>query len=194
MNPRLDRLRVSAGTHAGSALARGSVVLMLTALTTVAVVAAKASACVPQPLIVVSPKSSGPPGAQVTVDGFAMNGLVEIRWNAIDGPLLAEGEGPVFSVPVTVPETDEGVYTLLALERDANGGLGSTARSSFEVTGGSGSSPPRRSQSSPVATSQGRSGSSTLSLPVATVVAVGMGLVVLGGIGALLLARRASAR
>lgn len=49
------------------------------------------------------PVASGPAGAELTVNGYAVTGTAEIRGNALDGPLLAKADGPVFWVPGTVP-------------------------------------------------------------------------------------------
>ncbi len=97
--------------------------------------ALEAWACVPQPLVVLSPQASGPPGSRVTVNGLAVAGTVEIRWNGIDGPRLAQATGPNFSADVTIPEASEGLYVIIVAERKPDGGLGSTGRAAFYVTG-----------------------------------------------------------
>lgn len=96
---------------------------------------APAWACVPQPTITsVQPRASGPAGAEVTVAGENFeDGPVELRWNEVQGPLLGESDGPAFSIPVTVPDDPEGLYVLIALSRQAGGGVGATARTSFLV-------------------------------------------------------------
>lgn len=104
---------------------------------------AAVSACVPQPLISIQPQSSGPPGSQVTVEGASLGrGAVEIRWNKLDGPMLAKAVGPNLSQPVTIPEAPEGLYTVIVVERDPNGGIASSGRAAFQVTGAGATSPP----------------------------------------------------
>lgn len=92
-------------------------------------------ACVPQPLLTVLPRSSGPSGAQVTLEGLHFTGAVEIRWNAVDGPLVANATGAPFSVVGTIPDATAGLYALIAFERDPAGGIVGVTRSAFEVTG-----------------------------------------------------------
>lgn len=95
-----------------------------------------ASACVPQPYIVVQPRASGPAGTQVEVVGDNFEGVaVEIRWNRLDGELLGKANGPAFSLTVTIPDQAEGLYSLLAVSRGAQGEVGSIARAAFSLTG-----------------------------------------------------------
>lgn len=151
--------------------------------------ASAAWACVPQPLITLSPTSSGPVGTALTVNGYAVNGRAEIRWNAIDGPLLASAEGPAFSVPVTIPSTPAGLYSLLLLERGADGGLGSTGRAAFQVTSvGVPTSQPQGSTSAPTTTVAARSSSTSVS-PEAALLG-GIALFALGGAGGTIVTRR----
>lgn len=120
-------------------------VLVVFGLPSVGVVAAWA--CIPQAnLVTLAPRSSGPAGAMVTVEGLGLDpGPAEIRWNAADGPLLGKGEGPSLSVPVTIPEAEEGLYIVVVVSRQPGGGIGNTARAAFQVTGADGTdtaSPP----------------------------------------------------
>lgn len=112
--------------------------VMLSALSAVAVVMAVsvAWACIPQPrLITLQPRASGPPGAKVTVAALGFDpGRAEIRWNAGDGELLATANGPEFSVEVTIPQADIGLYQVVVLARSASGEIGNTNTVSFEVT------------------------------------------------------------
>jgi hypothetical protein len=102
----------------------------------------EASACVPQPLISIQPKSSGPPGTEVTVEGASLGrGAVEIRWNKLDGPTLGKAVGPNLSQPVIIPESPEGLYAVIVVERDPNGGIAASGRAAFQVTGSGASSP-----------------------------------------------------
>lgn len=99
--------------------------------------ASLASACVPQPnLVVVQPRSSGPPGSEVIVEGVGLDpGPAEVRWNGAGGPLLAEASGPSFSVPVKIPEALPGLYTVVVVSRETGGGIGNTGTVAFQVTG-----------------------------------------------------------
>jgi len=96
----------------------------------------RAWACVPQPLVSLQPQGSGPAGTEVTVNGIALNGEVEIRWNGSDGSLLATAKGPTISTKVKVPAADPGLYTVVVVERTKTGALGSSGRVSFLVTPG----------------------------------------------------------
>lgn len=113
---------------------QGALYAVVLAVGVVAAVVSTAWACVPQPLVTLAPSARGPAGSQVTVNGYALKNPAEIRWNAVDGPLLGEAQGPVFSVPVRVPAVKEGLYVVVVLEREPNGALGSTTQASFEVT------------------------------------------------------------
>jgi len=107
-------------------------------LVTVLVLAwvATAWACVPvRSLVSVTPQSSGPSGTQVTVSGVGFgSGDVEIRWNRPDGPQLAKTSGPEFSVPVTIPDAADGLYTLVAMTRAKDGGVDNAGVAPFLVT------------------------------------------------------------
>lgn len=79
--------------------------------------AAVAWACTPSAEIRVNP-SNAPADGRVTVSGasFPDGGPVEIRWNAVDGPLLAEAKGSHFSTEVTIPQSaEQGTYTIVAI-------------------------------------------------------------------------------
>lgn len=160
----------------------------------VAIPGSEAWACVPQPLVTVTPKASGPPGTEFTVNGYAIAGRAEVRWNALDGPLLASADGPVFSTTVTVPEVAEGLYSVLVLERSADGGLGSTGRASFEVTAVPPTAPLTGNEGPP-STASGASGvPAGSSIPTGTAAAGAVGLLAVGGIGGAVLARRRGPR
>jgi hypothetical protein len=106
-----------------------------------AMVAGGAWACVTLPHIALSPRASGAPGAQLTVEGADFEQHVELRWNAVDGPLLASGPSPTFSVPVTLPDVADGLYTLVAVERGPGGVAGNIARTPVQVTRGAATTP-----------------------------------------------------
>lgn len=182
----------------GPALTRNRAVrivaMMLFLVAAVAVVGA-AWACVPQPLVTVRPASSGPAGTEVTVEGLAVNGALEIRWNSVDGPRLATATGPSFSVQVTIPEAPPGLYSVIVLERKPDASLASTGRAAFLVTGAdpmpSGKPvPPPRNAARPAVVWD-----SSVS-PALVVLAVmgGAALLALGAVGGALLTRRRHAR
>lgn len=119
----------SAGKRWVSASVVGTAILML------ALGVGPGWACVPQPLISLQPSASGPPGSQLALTGLAFGqGPVEVRWNAVDGPLLAQGSGPTISGPINVPQTPEGLYSIIAFNRAPDGTVGSSSRASFQVT------------------------------------------------------------
>lgn len=107
-------------------------------------------ACVPYPLLTVGPRSSGPVGTDVKVSGVSFApGQIEVRWNAIDGPVLGTAGDPDFSLNAKIPQADEGMYAIVALTRDGDGGVSSLARASFLVTGPDGSAPELRPETGP---------------------------------------------
>jgi hypothetical protein len=166
------------------------VVLVVSA---VALGGAVAWACVPQAnLVTLSPRSSGPSGTEVTVEGLGLDpGPVEIRWNEADGPLLGEGSGPNLSVPVTIPDAPEGLYIVVLLARQPGGGVGNTARAAFQVTGSGEMG--THSPSSPG--TDGVPGDRVLPVapsgtPTVLTLAAGAGLLALGVMIGALLARR----
>lgn len=185
------KLAAQAEPGRGGGAGGGLVALAVTAMVVVALalLSGGAWACVPQPLITLTPMASGPPGTEVTVNGYAINGQAEVRWNALDGPLLADALGPVFSVPIVVPEAEEGLYGLIVLERAADGSLGSTARAAFEVTGEPSSAAPADTTTPPESPTTGAA-SSGASVPAGLAAAGAVGLLALGGAGGAALARR----
>lgn len=149
-------------------------------------------ACIPQAnLVVVQPQSSGPPGTKVTVEGLGLDpGRAEVRWNSPEGQLLGAGNGPNFSVAVTIPQADGGLYNLLVLSRGAGGVLGNTRAASFLVTppGNSQVATPSSGAATPKAGGEPASDSGDSGLVVGGVVV----LVLLGALAAIVLARRRS--
>lgn len=93
----------------------------------------------PRGVVYVTPRPSGPPGAEVSVAGlgFDTGQAVEVRWGGPSGELLGTAAGPDFTAPVTVPEAEPGLYTLVVLSRDANAVMGTTSTAAFLITGGS---------------------------------------------------------
>ncbi|MEJ7763992.1 MAG: hypothetical protein WKF86_00690 [Acidimicrobiales bacterium] len=140
-------------------------------------------ACVPQPLLTLTPVASGPEGTEVIVNAYSVSGRAEIRWNAIDGPMLGTGQGPVFSVPLKVPSSAPGLYTVLLLERGPGGALGSTGRAAFQVTGGTQPAP------GPFTTATHAPSPRSSSVTASKVLA-GAGLLAVGAIGGAIVVRR----
>lgn len=104
--------------------------------------ASMAFACTVAPQVSYSlfPESAAP-GQTVTVEGKAVSSRepVQIRWNSTKGKVLATtvATNGAFSVPVTIPEVPNGVYSLMLVTADA--GVGRTA---LEVTGAPGVAAP----------------------------------------------------
>ncbi len=145
-----------------------------------------AFACVPQPLVSLKPYASGPPTSEVTLEAVAVPGSAEVRWNAIDGVVLARATGPNFSVVVTIPNVGEGLYAIIVVGRSENGSVAATGRSSFFVTGTrtAASLPEQPPQSVAVDRSSKRTSPALL-------LAGGTGLATLGGVvGSFLTSRR----
>lgn len=111
--------------------------VLLPLLAAVLVTAGRAGACVPQPNILVQPRASGPAGTEVEVKGENFGAAsAEVRWNAVDGTLLAKANGPSFAAHVVVPaDVAPGLYTLVVLLRGPQAELVDAVRSPFEVTG-----------------------------------------------------------
>lgn len=91
-------------------------------------------ACVPQPLVVVHPRSSAPAGSDVTVEAISVSGEAEVRWNGIDGPKLASASGPKVSMAIRIPDVSEGLYTLVVIDRGPDGRLLASGSAAFHVT------------------------------------------------------------
>ncbi|MEW6153682.1 MAG: hypothetical protein AB1673_06800 [Actinomycetota bacterium] len=130
--------------------------------------------------------AAGKPGDTVTVTGssFRVNAQdvassfpVQLRWNGVDGAMLAEVQpdrvGNI-SATFTVPDGQPGYYVLVATQRDAQGvdTYGTPARASYQILGPNGQSVVTPA-SAPVAT-VGSEGSS------AGIIALTVGLGVLG--------------
>ncbi len=116
--------------------------------------ASGAIACVPSSTLAVQPQS-GPPGSTTTVKGDSFpKGDVEIHWDSLNGQVLGMAQGPSFSLPVTIPNVEPGIYKVLATARweDQQRAVG---RASFTVnttttttTAGSTSPQPEQSEQS----------------------------------------------
>lgn len=100
--------------------------------------ASVAWACSTQPSVRVegsskaaSGQTSGPAGSQINFSGRDFGpGQVQVRWNSRTGQLLAEAQGPSFSVPVTIPQAPAGVHYIVAFQTVGT----ATASLAFEVT------------------------------------------------------------
>lgn len=178
---------------AGKLAGFGRLLVFLVSCVT-ALAAQAAYACVPQPFISIDPRSSGPAGSEVTVTGrlFDSGTRIEIRWNGLEGRTLATADTPEFSLPVRVPPSEPGLYTILAVSRSPAGVLGTVTVVSFQVTpDGEGSSLRSGSDPSPDAVRPRGAkvqGAKTAHLPT---FAVGAGLLAFGALcGAMLVRRR----
>jgi hypothetical protein len=148
-------------------------------------------ACVPQPLISLQPRSSGTAGSEVTVDALALDPApVEVRWNGLDGQLLATASGPQFSVPVTIPQVPEGLYTIVVFARDRSGAVGSSGRAAFLVISSSDS---QAGLSAPPPTATTSSLPPGSDRPSPALLVPGLGMAVVGGLVGAAVVRRHSA-
>lgn len=168
--------------------------VMLSGLTVVVVLMAASVtwACIPQPrLITLQPRASGPAGTKVTVAALGFDpGRAEIRWNGADGELLGTANGPEFSVEVTIPQADVGLYQMVVLARSASGEIGNTNTVSFEITleGESAATAPPPTQ--PAGRAVDSKTEEKTSASAALLFGGGGGLVALGCIGGILLSRQ----
>lgn len=84
-------------------------------------------ACVPAATLIATPNQGVKPGDTISVSGrsYGSANPVMVRWNAIDGPVLAEAKadgGFITNVPVTIPENAQpGNYVLVATQEAAAG-------------------------------------------------------------------------
>lgn len=127
--------------------------------------------------------SSGRPGARVLVTGTSFGNSsptgrrtttplpVRIRWNAVEGPTLAElapdAAGNI-SASITIPDASPGRYVIFAVQQDADAYhmYGTPARIAYEVLTPDGRSAPP-AEASAVSSS---AGGAPANLPVALVV------------------------
>ncbi len=195
---RRHRARIGRSGRDGPQLLSGRSLRNLLVLSGFLVIVAAGSGaawgCVPQPLIALSPQASGPPGSRVTVNALAITGLAEIRWSTFDGPQLGTAMGPNFSVEVTIPEASAGLYAIIVVERSPDGGLGSTGRAAFEVTGassfGSDSSTSSSGRSSGTSPTNSTPALSPPSVSGTLLVAGGASLVAIGAVAGSVLSKR----
>lgn len=93
-----------------------------------------AFACTGQTRILSITPQAAASGAHITVkgNGIATGTPVQVRWNSVTGAALASAttdEAGAFSVTVTVPQADPGIYYLVI-----GSGSEGVGRSAFEVT------------------------------------------------------------
>lgn len=166
------------------------IVLALVAVVFHTVGPAWACVPIPQALTSLTPRSSGPPGSEVTVNGLGYDeGPIEVRWNGVGGQRLASATGPDFSVLVTIPDAVEGLYGIVVVSRARDGSIGSAGSAAFQVVspedpgaGASAPAPSGKDDRAPPTTT------SPLTVPLA--MAAGASLVALGGLGGAALAGR----
>ena len=139
---------------------RTRLLAMAAVCTTVLLVGSAAWACTPGAESFSSRPQSGPPGTDVTLSGsgFAtasstQPGVVEIRWNAVDGPLLATAAAPDFSQAVTIPDVAPRTYMIMAVQRDNQGSVTTSKATAFAVTQPLTSSPTPSAPSAPTSPS-----------------------------------------
>jgi hypothetical protein len=145
---------------------------------------------------------TGKPGDTITVTGSSFRMPreaptgVQIRWNGVDGPVLAETRpdrvGNI-SATFTVPEAPPDNYVIVAVLRDARGAdtSGTPARAQFQILG-----PGNRTVAAPLTepappVAAGESSSTGL---IALTVALGVGGLALFAAGFVAFARQARVR
>lgn len=135
--------------------------------------------------------NAGKSGDVVTVTGSSYrmpSGVttgVQLRWNALDGPVLAEAVPDKvgnISASITIPQAAPDTYVVIAVLKDARGNdtSGTPSRAQFQVVGGAGAAAPQPAiaQQTPVA-STASSGSAA---PLALLLGLGaLGLLLFGG-------------
>ncbi len=134
--------------------------------------------------------TSGKAGDVVTVTGSSYrmpSGVttgVQLRWNALDGPVLAEAipdKVGNISASITIPQAAPDNYVIVAMLRDAKGAdtSGTPSRAQFQVVGGAGSATPAPALASQAPAANASGGSS--GAPLALLVGLGvLGLLLFG--------------
>ena len=110
--------------------------------------ASAAWACVSGPVVNLSPiNAKAGQEVGVTGTGFQAANAAQIRWNALDGPVLATVPAPItggnLAANFTVPEgTKAGSYVLIVTQTKADGSMSlSPIRAVINVTGDAGTNP-----------------------------------------------------
>lgn len=172
----------------------------LSAVAGVMIVAFGATAWACTAFTTLSGPKSGVAESQVTVEGESLireadaDKEVELRWNGVEGPLLAEittnGRGAM-EAAVTIPDTAPGIYFIVAVAEDRG-----VARMSFEVMPSPGNPAPVVDPLTEVATADGL-GSPAADQPdfsvLLGVALLSVGLVLLAGGTAVLVSNRRKA-
>ncbi len=155
-------------------------------------IAGTVAACVPQPkLVVLRPHASGPPSTKVTVDVLGLDpGPAEVRWNSVDGSLLAQGSGPDFSAPIEIPAAADGLYNVVVLSRFPSGAVGNTAVTSFLVTRAQQGQGENWGATNAAGTPQKPLSAGSSGLSTGAGIALGAAILVLGLLGGVFLTRR----
>ena len=171
--------------------------------TAVVLTAAMAFACTNLATLNLS-SASGKPGDGIIVTGssFRMPANVttgvQLRWNALDGPVLAEAtpdKAGNFSTTVTIPDAQPDVYVLVAVLRDAKGAdtSGTPARAQFQVLGGAGKPAPAGTSGQVVAGTATQSSSAVPFALLFALGALGLGLFLAGFVAVARQARKGEA-
>jgi len=168
--------------------------------------AAAAFACVSGPVVnlsTINAKAGQEVG--ITGTGFQAANAAQIRWNALDGPVLANVAAPItggnMDAKFTVPEgTKPGSYVVVVTQTKADGSLSlSPIRAVMSVTGDAGANPvlgaPAASTDSAVRADGLARSDDSISAGTLALVALGVGGVgmFLAGMAALFAGRRSSA-
>ncbi len=169
------------------------------------VMAAAAFACVSGPVVnlsTINAKAGQEVG--VTGTGFQAANAAQIRWNALDGPVLATVPAPItggnLAANFTVPEgTKAGSYVVIVTQTKADGSMSlSPIRAVMNVTGDAGTNPvlgATTSQDTAVRADSLARSDDSISTGTLALVALGVGGVgmFLAGMAALFAGRRSTA-
>ena len=172
----------------------------------VVLMGAAAWACVSGPVVNLS-TISAKPGQEVgiTGTGFQAGNQAVVRWNALDGAVLATVDPPItsgnLSATFTVPEgTAPGSYVVIVTQQKADGTMSlSPIRAVMSVTGDAGAQPVVGAPAATADTSARANGlvrdDESISTGTLALVALGVGGVgmFLAGMAALFAGRRSSA-
>jgi hypothetical protein len=168
--------------------------------------AAAAWACVSGPVVnlsTINAKAGQEVG--ITGTGFQTNNQVQIRWNALDGPVLTTVSAPIangnLDAKFTVPDgTKAGSYVVIINQTKADGSLSlSPIRAVMNVTGDAGSNPVLGAPAASTDTAARANGlarsDDSISTGTLALVALGVGGVgmFLAGMAALFAGRRGTA-
>ena len=168
--------------------------------------AAAAFACVSGPVVnlsTINAKAGQEVG--ITGTGFQAANAAQVRWNALDGPVLTNVAAPItggtMDAKFTVPEgTKPGSYVVVVTQTKADGSLSlSPIRAVMSVTGDAGANPvvgaPAASTDSAVRADGLARSDDSISTGTLALVALGVGGVgmFLAGMAALFAGRRSSA-